>query len=280
MLPPSDVKAAAAAVRNADALVIAAGAGMGVDSGLPDFRGNQGFWKAYPPYEKLGLEFTALANPVWYKKDPTLAWGFYGHRMNLYRATEPHAGFGILRRWAGNTKHGAFAFTSNVDGHFQKAGFPEERVTEVHGSIHHLQCINACGIGIFPTGNMTVSVDETTMRAREPLPKCPACAGDIRYNILMFGDWDWEDGRTTEQQNRMVRWLDAVGTGRIVVLEFGAGLAIPTVRRFSERLAEAGAQLVRCNPREPDVPAGGIGLPVGALEGIRAIDAALNASAE
>lgn len=45
---PSNIQLAAEAIRNADAILIGAGAGMGVDSGLPDFRGNDGFWKAYP----------------------------------------------------------------------------------------------------------------------------------------------------------------------------------------------------------------------------------------
>src|SRR5437764_3086705 len=93
------VQQAVAAINRADAILIAAGAGMGVDSGLPDFRGNQGFWNAYPPYEKLGLNFVALANPRWFTSDPSLAWGFYGHRLNLYRSTGPHAGFQILKRW-------------------------------------------------------------------------------------------------------------------------------------------------------------------------------------
>lgn len=38
----------AALIAQADGLVVAAGAGMGVDSGLPDFRGREGFWRAYP----------------------------------------------------------------------------------------------------------------------------------------------------------------------------------------------------------------------------------------
>jgi NAD-dependent SIR2 family protein deacetylase len=54
---------AAEAIAAAGALLIGAGAGMGVDSGLPDFRGAQGFWRAYPPYERLGLDFESLANP-------------------------------------------------------------------------------------------------------------------------------------------------------------------------------------------------------------------------
>ena len=62
---------AALAVAGADALILGAGAGMGVDSGLPDFRGDQGFWRAYPPFRKLGLGFTALANGFATCEDPT-----------------------------------------------------------------------------------------------------------------------------------------------------------------------------------------------------------------
>src|SRR5579862_6369550 len=123
MAHEEDIARAAAAVAGAGALVIGAGAGMGVDSGLPDFRGTQGFWRAYPVYEKLGLDFASMANPRWFERDPAFAWGFYGHRLELYRRTEPHAGFAILRGWAEKKEHGAFVFTSNVDGHFQRAGF-------------------------------------------------------------------------------------------------------------------------------------------------------------
>ena len=48
---------AAKAICKADAMIVTAGAGMGVDSGLPDFRGDQGFWNAYPMYERLGINF-------------------------------------------------------------------------------------------------------------------------------------------------------------------------------------------------------------------------------
>ncbi|MCK5538828.1 MAG: hypothetical protein KAI79_18525, partial [Bacteroidales bacterium] len=48
-------------VKEANALIICAGAGMGVDSGLPDFRGNEGFWKAYPPMKNLGISFSQMA---------------------------------------------------------------------------------------------------------------------------------------------------------------------------------------------------------------------------
>src|SRR5438477_6984787 len=91
---------AAAALASADALLIGAGAGMGVDSGLPDFRGPEGFWRAYPAAKLLGLRFEELATPQSFDRDPQLAWGFYGHRQNLYRAARPHEGFDILLNWA------------------------------------------------------------------------------------------------------------------------------------------------------------------------------------
>ena len=156
---------AAAVIARADAILVGAGAGMGVDSGLPDFRGNQGFWRAYPPYQRLGLDFVSLANSRWFADDPTLAWGFYGHRMGLYRRTTPHAGFSILRRWVETMRSGGFVFTSNVDGHFEAAGFDPERIVEVHGSFAGMQCTSDCDIGIFPGEPIHVEVDEETMRA-------------------------------------------------------------------------------------------------------------------
>ena len=64
------IEKAAFAVAEGDALLITAGAGRGVDSGLPDFRGDKGFWKAYPPFERLGVSFVDMANPGWFSRDP------------------------------------------------------------------------------------------------------------------------------------------------------------------------------------------------------------------
>ncbi|WP_367183672.1 NAD-dependent deacetylase [Aquabacterium sp.] len=106
----------------ADGLLIAAGAGMGVDSGLPDFRGDQGLWRAYPALARAGLRFVEIANPASFDTDPRLAWGFYGHRLVLYQRTRPHAGFGLLQQLAERLEHGLAVNTSNVDGQFQAAG--------------------------------------------------------------------------------------------------------------------------------------------------------------
>lgn len=270
----NDIRRATEAIQAADALLITAGAGMGVDSGLPDFRGTQGFWRAYPAVAKLGLSFAELANPAWFEEDPHLAWAFYGHRLNLYRSAAPHAGFGQLLEIGRSKASGYFVFTSNVDGQFQKAGFATDRIVECHGSIHHFQCIAPCGDETWEATGETVLVEESTFRASDPLPRCRNCPALARPNILMFGDGSWLRHRAEAQRERLARWLRELVTSsaRLAVIELGAGTAIPTVRETSERVVErVGGTLVRINPREHDVPRGGIGLPFGAAEGVRRI---------
>jgi NAD-dependent SIR2 family protein deacetylase len=265
------VKRAAQVINAADALLVTAGAGMGVDSGLPDFRGTQGFWVAYPVIANLGLSFEEMANPTWFKNDPALAWAFYGHRLNLYRKTMPHDGFNRLLEVARSKPHGYFVFTSNVDGHFQKAGFAPEQVVECHGSISHFQCAASCTDEIWEAEDETVRIEESTFRALEPLPRCRNCSALARPNILMFGDWSWLSHRTDAQQARFDVWVNtlAKSSAKLVVIEIGAGSAIPTVRYTSERVVERkGDTLIRINPREHEVPSGQIGLPFGAAEGI------------
>jgi NAD-dependent SIR2 family protein deacetylase len=247
---------------------------MGVDSGLPDFRGDRGFWNAYPPYERLDITFVDAATPQHFEADPAFGWGFYGHRLSLYRATAPHAGFGIIRRWIVERGLPSFVHTSNVDGHFHKAGFDPASIAEVHGSIHHLQCTAPCSEAIW-ANRESVEVDESTMRARS-VPRCPRCGAVSRPNILMFGDFAWLDGRTRAQEERFHAFLSAQRDRRVVAIELGAGTAIPSVRMRSERIARLpGATLVRINPREPQAPPGAISLAAGALEALQAIDAVL-----
>jgi NAD-dependent SIR2 family protein deacetylase len=265
---------AAQAIRDADTVLIGAGAGMGVDSGLPDFRGSEGFWQAYPPFKAMGLSFQDLAVPDWFERDPHLAWGFYGHRMNLYRDTIPHEGFQILKRLTKDKN--PFIFTSNVDGQFQKAGFNSLRVEECHGSIHHLQCTQTdCSTrnhGIWAADHITVAVDATTFRASDPLPKCPECGALARPNILMFRDSYWVAGRSEAQEKRCLEWEKNL-FGKVVAIECGAGTAIPSVRRNCESFVRThGGTLIRINVRESKAPSGSIGMPCGALAGLAMIE--------
>jgi NAD-dependent SIR2 family protein deacetylase len=253
---------------------VCAGAGMGVDSGLPDFRGPEGFWRAYPPYRRLGLRFEEIADPEHFDADPELAWGFYGHRLALYRRTVPHAGYGVLRRWA--DRWATRVFTSNVDGAFQAAGFATDEVVECHGAIGALQCSRPCHDGTWSADGVEVVIDEDTMRARPPLPACPRCGAVARPNILMFGDGAWVPGVHAERMAAHRDWLRALDARSLAVVELGAGTAVPTVRRHAELASAASGALLRINVREPDVRHGrGVALASGARATLEALDIAL-----
>lgn len=255
-------------ISDADALLITTGAGFGVDSGLPDFRGNHGFWKAYPALGRAQIDFHEIANPQAFSDDPTLAWGFYGHRLNLYRSTIPHGGFHILQRWGMTKTHGFFVFTSNVDGQFQMAGIADNHIHECHGSIHHLQCVDKrCG-EVWSAEDFHPVVDVESCRLLSDLPSCPMCGALARPNILMFSDWNWVSDRYDGQETMLNSWLKI--PKKLVLIELGAGIAIPSVRHFGESL---NVPIIRINLRESEGHRADIlSIPLGAFEALSLMD--------
>jgi len=270
MIPIQPILKASEAIANAETILITAGAGMGVDSGLPDFRGNKGFWQLYPTYAEKGLTFADLANPTWFHTHPEQAWGFYGYRYNLYRDTQPHQGFQILKKWLDNKPNPGFVYTSNVDGHFQKAGFSYDQVYECHGSINHLQCLRSdCNGKIWPTNHLRLTVDPQTLLATSDLPRCPDCGFYARPNILMFNDWDWIDTRAKRQSERFEEWKQAARHSDLVIIEIGAGVSVGRVRYTSQTFK---GTLIRINPNDAQGYAGTISIPMVALKALEAID--------
>jgi len=262
-------------IEKADAVLITAGAGMGVDSGLPDFRGNEGFWKAYPVIKALGIDFQEMANPKWFVTNPSLAWAFYGHRLNLYRDTVPHDGFKMLLDLVEKKNNDYFIFTSNVDGHFQKAGFDHDKIVEVHGSIHYFQCSENCKKEIWEADKEIIKIDMDKFEALD-IPQCKRCGAIARPSILMFGDWSWNADRTRKQEYRYNTWLKSIriDNKKLAIIEVGAGTAIPTVRQEGEHMAKKFKKhkLIRINPRDFQVSKNiGFSIPYGGLEGLKII---------
>ena len=260
--------AAAALIDGADALILAAGAGMSVDSGLPDFRGDDGLWRAYPALQAAGLSFERLASSAMLAAEPATVWGFFAHRLLRYRETSPHAGYAVLRALGAQRPQGAFVVTSNVDGQFVRAGFAATQVLELHGSIHNLQCAENCSALVWPASGLQPEVDAERCRLRSPLPRCPRCGALARPNVAMFSDWGWNDACTANQLQRYRAWRRACA--RPVVIEVGAGTTVSTVRRFSEG---SGLPVLRINPHEAALPPGvrGVSLPCCALPALTAL---------
>ena len=259
---------AIAYLTNADSLIITAGAGMGIDSGLPDFRGKQGFWNAYPALGQAKIAFTDIANPDAFRRKPDLAWGFYGHRLNMYRTTKPHFGFEILKKWGKLLPKGYFVITSNVDGQFQKGGFNSDRIVEYHGSIHFLQCSTPCNDSVWSASELIPVIDTAKCLWKGELPKCPTCNGLIRPNILMFNDESWVQLPNYSEQYQFYSWFRKLSNP--VIIELGAGTHISTIRRLGEQF---NVPLIRINPSEHLVSKNyHVGIKMNALEALVKLD--------
>ena len=115
------------------------------------------------------------------------------------------------------------------------------------------------------------------MRANDPLPSCPECGSLLRPNILMFGDAYWDSSREELQSLRYSQWLNELEVTSFVVIECGAGTAVPTVRYQSEQIADRfGGTVIRINLRDPQIHSPHIGLSAGAVEVLSLIDEQLS----
>ena len=243
-------------IAEAEALLIGAGAGMGVDSGLPDFRGNEGFWRAYPPFARLGLSFVELANPRWFEEDPALAWGFYGHRLELYRRVVPHRGFEMLREWGrGDAGQGCSCSRRTWTGSFRRLDSSRRRVLEAHGSIHRLQCCERCGVGIFEAEGQTVEVDEGDDAGGSAAAELSRVWGAGAAQHLDVWGLGVGSAATAAQEARFQGVVSSgveQRKGRLVVVECGAGGAMSDGASY----LRAGWRRRLGGDSDPDQPAG------------------------
>jgi len=237
-------------IHNADAIAIFAGAGMGVDSGLEQYRGNNGLWTKQITIDGKEINYYDLMTHSAFEETPHQSWGLIASLMQKYLSTSPHSGYLKLLELVKNKEY--FVVTSNIDEHFQKAGFDELRIFECHGSINYMQCTNVKEREIWLTPK--IEIDSSNLYALDPLPTCPDCGSYCRPNVLLFYDWFWVSTKSVHQQLRYNKWYKLVKEkySKIVAIEIGAGKTINTVRKASEYFASDDIPLIRCNPNDSD----------------------------
>jgi NAD-dependent SIR2 family protein deacetylase len=131
---------AARYVRNADVLLIAAGAGMSVDAGRLDYY--DGIQLSHPRLTEIELSVYDLFNHGLFEHNPALAWGHWITRQREYMNTLPHIGYDILYAWSKCGKSNVRVITTNLDRHFVRISFTPNNVFEMHGSMYDAQCMN------------------------------------------------------------------------------------------------------------------------------------------
>lgn len=257
-------------LESAAAIVINSGAGMGVDSGLSDYRGNDGQWGAVEG--DTGKSIFESVNPQAFLDEPAYSWNLFGQRIKDYAETEPHQGFYILKKWIENYQLDYFCLTSNIDGHFQKAGYSPEKVRELHGTLAFFQSSQPeLSTEIWKN---ELSGDEIIENADNGIfPICPFSKVNARPNTYMFRDDTYVSTRSDMQKERFQQFLDRHQGGNIIIFEIGSGPHVQSIRMKTRMLkTDYKAKIVRINPKDFKIKPPHIGIAKGALVALREID--------
>ena len=152
------------ALKSAGSVVVLTGAGMSAESGLPTFRGVDGYWKNHRVEE--------LASPQGFARDPLTVWRWYNERILVYRNAQPNAGHFALAQLETLVPATTIA-TQNVDSLHARAG--SKNVLELHGHLREARCT-----GCDATLPLANGLDESLIDH--------ACGGRFRPQVVWFGE--------------------------------------------------------------------------------------------
>lgn len=214
-------------------VAVLTGAGISTDSGIPDYRGPNGLWQRDPQAQQLVTIGPYLADPEIRRR----SWQLRLETGAL--AAEPNAGHRALVELA--AKLPVRVLTQNVDGLHQKAGLPDRKVLELHGTVRRTQCV-ACR----RYGEMTEALARVT--AGEPDPACPHCGGILKPATVMFGE---------RLDPVVLAQADAIAKACDVFIAVGSSLQVHPAAALPRIALEHGARLIVVNgePTPYDEPA-------------------------
>jgi NAD-dependent deacetylase len=227
-------------IRGQDAPIIAlTGAGISADSGIPTFRGPQGYWRQgsrnFRPEE--------LATHSAFTADPELVWAWYLYRLGVCRSAEPNASHHALVRLERAKPEDFLLVTQNVDGLHLRAGATPKRSYEVHGCLETRRCANVCGAdnGPMPSEIGAYAKDEILRSEDRDLLHCEACGGWLRPHVLWFDEsYDEENFHLESAQDA------AMNCGAMIIVGSTGTTALPM--RMAMQAAASGAVIIDINP--------------------------------
>ncbi len=169
-------------------LVVMTGAGISAESGIPTFRGKEGYWvvgsREYQPQE--------IATHAMFSRQPEAVWSWYLYRRGVCQRAMPNAGHRAVVELERLLSDRFRLLTQNVDGLHIRAGNSLERTYQIHGNINYARCDRDCGQPTWPLaeslGIDRASGDELTNDERHQL-RCPSCAGWARPHVLWFDEY-------------------------------------------------------------------------------------------
>ena len=215
------------------------GAGVSAESGIPTFRGPEGYWtvgsRVYQPQE--------LATREAFGTMPDEVWRWYLYRRGVCKAAEPNAAHLAVAALARTLGERLLLVTQNVDGLHLRAGSPAARTLQVHGNIHYMRCSGEHDDEVvpIPDGVPVIERDSPFPEEARALLRCATCGRAARPHVL------WFDEYYDEQLYRFHTALDAARRCALLVTAGTTG-ATNLPNQMVAAAQRAGALLIDVNP--------------------------------
>lgn len=167
-------------------ITVMTGAGISAESGIPTFRGPEGYWtfgsEVYHPQE--------MATFSMFSRYPEEVWRWYLYRMGICQAAEPNTGHYTLVDMEKELGERFMLITQNVDGLHLRAGNSLEKTMQIHGNVSYMRCAQECTAEVYPIPEEVpgkTKEDPFTETDRQYL-RCPHCGGLSRPHVLLFDE--------------------------------------------------------------------------------------------
>jgi NAD-dependent deacetylase len=234
------------------------GAGVSAESGIPTFRGKDGYWRNLDP--------TKLATPEAFVRDPQLVWEWYRERRQRIRNARPNAAHEAIAKLAQDTDE-FLLVTQNVDDLHARAGIPAQKMVQIHGNIFVTRCSRCefaergSGGSPEPPSAYIVQPVDGRLRSRNGceataglsialtsddhvnLPRCPSCSALMRPGVVWFGEQlPWNE------LERVANFLDRGACDVVVVA--GTTATFGYIIDWALRASHRGGELIEVNPEE------------------------------
>lgn len=157
-------------------ILVITGAGVSAESGIPTFRGKDGYWRNLDPAK--------LATPEAFANNPKLVWEWYRERRERIRGAQPNPAHQAIVKLAAHANE-FLLVTQNVDDLHLRAESEGQRlspdkIVQIHGDIFVTRCSHCEG--------REELCDAETANPAQALPECPECGALMRPGVVWFGE--------------------------------------------------------------------------------------------
>lgn len=250
------VRKAAQYLRDSDALLIGAGAGLSTAAGMT-YSGER-FENNFKEFiEKYGMRDMYSAGFYPFPIEEA-RWGYWAKQVEVNRIAPPALPlYHQLYEMVKDKEY--FVLTTNVDHQFHKSGFEENKIFATQGDYGLIQCARGCHPKTYDATALFEKMNQTRVDCNIPadmVPKCPVCGGPMAMN-LRCDQYFVEDEKWQESAEAYDQFLSQLKNKKVVLLELGVGFNTPAIIRFPfEKMMReySKAILIRLNLDEAVVP--------------------------